>query len=62
MRFRITALIGSTTERKARISRTRVNRITKASTYGNFPYTAWTKSRSSGAVPPRLNLESGELE
>ena len=33
----MTALTGRNTERNARISRMNVSRITKASTYGNFP-------------------------
>ncbi len=37
IRFRITALTARKTERNARIRRTKVSRITKASTYGNFP-------------------------
>ena len=36
-RLSSTALTGSSTDRKARISSTNVSRITNASTYGNFP-------------------------
>ena len=36
-RFRITALIGSTIERNARVSRISVRIITNASTYGKLP-------------------------
>ncbi len=37
MRLRIAALIGSTIERKARVSRTSVRMSTNASTYGKLP-------------------------
>ena len=59
-RFSNTAFSASTTERNARISRMNVSRTTNASTYRKFPYTACTKSRSSGAVPPSVSVVSAE--
>lgn len=50
--LRATALAASTTDRKARVSSTRVKRAMRPSMSGKLPYTAWMKSACSGPAPP----------